>query len=66
MENVISKRQITRTDEFLIKHNIMVETRPDMTLEEILAICPFTRKKYEQAKATLERCPFPMELLFKK
>ncbi|MCF6404372.1 hypothetical protein L3C95_15855 [Chitinophaga filiformis] len=66
MENVLLKKQRKRTDEFLIKNNIMVETRPDMTLEEVLAICPFTRKKHEQAKATLERCPFPMELLHEK
>jgi len=66
MENVISKRQETRSPEFLIKNNIMAPLEPDMTLEEVLEICPFTRKKYEDAKAALERCPFPMELLFKK
>ncbi|SDH44276.1 hypothetical protein [Chitinophaga filiformis] len=66
MENVISKGRETRIAEYLIKNNIMVPTEPDMTLEEILEICPFTRMKYEQAKATLERCPFPKELLLKK
>lgn len=27
MDEVVSKKQETRTDEFLIKHNILVETR---------------------------------------
>jgi hypothetical protein len=57
MENVISENKKTRKS--LRKADIMVPSRPNMTLEEILEICPFTRKKHEEAKSTLEKCPIP-------
>jgi len=59
MENVISKGRETRTAEYLIKNNIMVPTEPDMTLEEILEIRPFARKKHEEAVETLTKYPVP-------
>ncbi len=65
MENVVSKKQATRGHSALKKINHRKYTKKDPTFEEALKE-PFTRKKYEQAKATLERCPFPMELLLEK
>ena len=64
MENVISENKKTRKS--LRKADIMVPSQPNMTLEEILEICPFTRKKHEEAKATLEKCPIPDWILERK
>ena len=43
----------------------MLPLEPNMTLEEVLARCPFTRKKHEEAVATLTKYPVPKELLEK-
>ncbi|PWV51642.1 hypothetical protein [Chitinophaga sp. S165] len=65
METVISKKQETKTRKS-VKHNCSLD-RPvrRMTLKEALQD-PFTKKKYEEAKATLARCPIPEEFLHRK
>lgn len=65
MEIVISKRQRTRTRKSLRKTDTLGHPMRNITLEEALKE-PFTRKKYEDAKATLAKYPVPKELLLRK
>lgn len=66
MENVISKKQKTRARKSVRKISTVRRSARHRTLEEVLENCPFTRKKYEEAKATLARCPIPEEFLHRK
>ncbi|MCF6404371.1 hypothetical protein L3C95_15850 [Chitinophaga filiformis] len=65
MENVISNKQALGARKSFKERSNAEDPMDDLAFEEALKD-PFTRKKYERAKATLERCPFPMELLREK
>ncbi len=65
METIISKKQEARTRKSVRDNGSLGNPLRRMTLKEALKD-PFTRKKYEEAKATLARCPIPEEFLHKK
>jgi hypothetical protein len=62
METIISKKQEVRTRKSVRNNDSLGNPVRRMTLKEALKD-PFTRKKYEEAKATLARCPIPEEFL---
>jgi hypothetical protein len=62
METVISKRNRKP----LRERDIIVPCEPDMTLDEVLERCPFTRKKHEKAVVTLAKYPIPEEILMRR
>ncbi|MCF6404370.1 hypothetical protein L3C95_15845 [Chitinophaga filiformis] len=65
MKKVISKRQVVRMSNWSKKATALDSPLHQTTPEEVLEKGPFIRKKYEDAVATLKRCPFPEELLSK-